>query len=371
MARPEGLLLPLGTPGRDSPCPWRKGLQRPLELVPRQVLPDGGLGAGGIPQFSPDHLGQRGGVSGAPRPPEPTAATHVPPRAPRPQSPEARRGQRPRRHRTILVATPVIPSESPLGRRLGLGLPSGPGDPGGSRRGGLRPAPPKALAQPRGTTLPRWLLQGSRHASVRGAAGREARVSPLPRAKAAPALQTHGLEAPACTTGAATRGASQLGGRPEARPLGLARGLGHMGSTRPVPRGRGTLPGQACGDQEPHSQGRVPGSTASSRPSRPPACPRRKAAATSRTAPGPGARPHPGPPPRPGPTRSASHCTSHGRWPSPPRSGHPRGCPGAAAPGSRAPPGPAGDGAQGQGPGDLQGRPSSLTVPFPLAPVTV
>lgn len=166
----------------------------------------------------------------------------------------------------------------------------------------------------------------------------------------------------------------QPAGRPEARPLGLARGLGHMGSTRPDPRGRGTLPGQACGDQEPHSlgrRGRVPGSTASSRPSRPPACPRRKAAATSRTAPGPGARPHPGPPPRPGPTRSASHCTSHGRWPSPPRSGHPRGCPGAAAPGSRAPPGPAGDGAQGQGPGDLQGRPSSLTVPFPLTPVTV
>lgn len=163
----------------------------------------------------------------------------------------------------------------------------------------------------------------------------------------------------------------QPAGRPEARPLGLARGLGHMGSTRPVPRGRGTLPGQACGDQEPHSQGRVPGSTASSRPSRPPACPHGKAAATSRTAPGPGARPHPGPPARPGPTRSASHCTSHGRWPSPPRSGHPRGCPGAAAPGSRAPPGPAGDGAQGQGPGDLQGRPSSLTVPFPLAPVTV
>lgn len=137
-----------------------------------------------------------------------------------------------------------------------------------------------------------------------GAAGREARVSPLPRAKAAPALQTHGLEAPACTTGAATRGASQLGGRPEARPLGLARGLGHMGSTRPDPRGRGTLPGQACGDQEPHSlgrRGRVPGSTASSRPSRPPACPHGKAAATSRTAPGPGARPHPRPPAQPGP----------------------------------------------------------------------
>lgn len=31
-------------------------LQRPLELVPRQVLPDGGLGAGGISQFSPDHV---------------------------------------------------------------------------------------------------------------------------------------------------------------------------------------------------------------------------------------------------------------------------------------------------------------------------
>lgn len=226
MARPEGLLLPLGTPGRDSPCPWRKGLQRPLELVPRQVLPDGGLGAGGIPQFSPDHLGQRGGVSGAPRPPEPTAATHVPPHAPRPQIPEARRGQRPRLHTTILVATPVIPSESPLGRRLGLGLPSGPGDPGGSRRGGLRPAPPKALAQPRGTTLPRWLLQGSRHASVRR--GREARVSPLPRAKAAPALQTHGLEAPACTTGAATRGASQLGGQ-KPDPWGWPQGWGTWG----------------------------------------------------------------------------------------------------------------------------------------------
>lgn len=90
MARPEGLLLPLGTPGRDSPCPWRKGLQRPLELVPRQVLPDGGLGAGSIPQFSPDHLGQRGGVSGVPPGPpslpRPRTCRHAPhvPRAPRP-----------------------------------------------------------------------------------------------------------------------------------------------------------------------------------------------------------------------------------------------------------------------------------------------
>jgi hypothetical protein len=31
-------------------------LQRPLELVTRQVLPDGGLGAGSISQFPPDHL---------------------------------------------------------------------------------------------------------------------------------------------------------------------------------------------------------------------------------------------------------------------------------------------------------------------------
>lgn len=31
-------------------------LQRPLELVTRQVLPDGGLGAGCVSQFPPDHL---------------------------------------------------------------------------------------------------------------------------------------------------------------------------------------------------------------------------------------------------------------------------------------------------------------------------
>lgn len=372
MARPEGLLLPLGTPGRDSPCPWRKGLQRPLELVPRQVLPDGGLGAGGIPQFSPDHLGQRGGVSGAP--PAPRAYRGHARAATRPTSPEPR-GQagtettsshnHPRGHtrhpERVATGAQARPRAAQWARRPRRQQ---------ERRAQTRPAEGPGPAP---GNHPPPLAPARVQARV-GAAGREARVSPLPRAKAAPALQTHGLEAPACTTGAATRGASQLGGRPEARPLGLARGLGHMGSTRPDPRGRGTLPGQACGDQEPHSlgrRGRVPGSTASSRPSRPPACPHGKAAATSRTAPGPGARPYPGPPPRPGPTRSASHCTSHGRWPSPPRSGHPRGCPGAAAPGSRAPPGPAGDGAQGQGPGDLQGRPSSLTVPFPLAPVTV
>lgn len=36
--------------------PGGAALQRPLELVPRQVLPDGGLGAGCVSQFSPDHL---------------------------------------------------------------------------------------------------------------------------------------------------------------------------------------------------------------------------------------------------------------------------------------------------------------------------
>lgn len=307
-------------------------------------------------------------------------APPAPPSLPRPRTcrhaPHVPRAPRPGGDRDRVVTEPSSwphPS-SRASRHWGAGsasgCPVGPATQEAAGEAGSDPPRGRPWPSPREPPSP----AGSCKGPGVGAAGRETKVSPLPRAKAAPALQTHGLEAPACTTGAATRSASQLGGRPEARPLGLARGLGHMGSTRPDPRGRGTLPGQACGDQEPHSlgrRGRVPGSTASSRPSRPPACPHGKAAATSRTAPGPGARPHPGPPARPGPTRSASHCTSHGRWPSPPRSGHPRGCPGAAAPGSRAPPGPAGDGAQGQGPGDLQGRPSSLTVPFPLAPVTV
>lgn len=50
VAQPEGPAAPSGDSGRGQ------ALQRPLELVPRQVLPDGGLGAGRILQFSPDHL---------------------------------------------------------------------------------------------------------------------------------------------------------------------------------------------------------------------------------------------------------------------------------------------------------------------------
>lgn len=43
-------------PGRARPRLCSAALQRPLELVPRQVLPDGGLGAGGVSQLPPDHL---------------------------------------------------------------------------------------------------------------------------------------------------------------------------------------------------------------------------------------------------------------------------------------------------------------------------
>lgn len=49
-------------------CP-PTGLQRALELVSRQVLPDGGLGAGGVPKLPPDHLkeGKEGTVRGRER----------------------------------------------------------------------------------------------------------------------------------------------------------------------------------------------------------------------------------------------------------------------------------------------------------------
>lgn len=80
VARPQGLPLPLRTPDRDSPHPRRKGLQRPLELVPRQVLPDGGLGAGGIPQFSPDHLRAEGRHEWGVHQPHPLAHAHTRPR---------------------------------------------------------------------------------------------------------------------------------------------------------------------------------------------------------------------------------------------------------------------------------------------------
>lgn len=46
-------------PRGASHVPGRAALQRPLELVPRQVLPDGGLGAGRVPQLPPDHLWAR------------------------------------------------------------------------------------------------------------------------------------------------------------------------------------------------------------------------------------------------------------------------------------------------------------------------
>lgn len=226
VARPEGLLLPLGTPGRDSPCPWRKGLQRPLELVPRQVLPDGGLGAGGIPQFSPDHLGQRGGVSGAPRPPR--AYRGHARAATRPTSPEPR-GQagtettlshnHPRGHtrhpERVATGAQARPRAAQWARRPRRQQ---------ERRAQTRPAEGPGPAP---GNHPPPLAPARVQARV-GAAGREARVSPLPRAKAAPALQTHGLEAPACTTGAATRGASQLGGQ-KPDPWGWPEGWGTWG----------------------------------------------------------------------------------------------------------------------------------------------
>lgn len=301
MARPEGLLLPLGTPGRDSPCPWRKGLQRPLELVPRQVLPDGGLGAGGIPQFSPDHLGQRGGVSGVPP---------GPPSLPRPHTcrhtPHVPRAPRPGRDRDRVVTQPSSwphPS-SRASRHWGAGSASGcPVGPATQEAAGEAGSDP-----PRGRPWPSPGEPPSPAGSCKGPGTRRCGGS---GGEGLPASTSKGSTGPAdpraggsCLHHRSGHKGRQPAGRPEARPLGLARGLGHMRSTRPVPRGRGTLPGQACGDQEPHSlgrRGRVPGSTASSRPSRPPACPHGKAAATSRTAPGPGARPHPRPPAQPGP----------------------------------------------------------------------
>lgn len=55
-----------------SPRPRGSGLQRPFELVPREMLPDGGLGAGSISQFPPDHLWGGGGtVRGRPAPSRP------------------------------------------------------------------------------------------------------------------------------------------------------------------------------------------------------------------------------------------------------------------------------------------------------------
>lgn len=39
--------------GAEGVAVW---LQRTLELVPREVLPDGQLGTGGVAQFSPHHL---------------------------------------------------------------------------------------------------------------------------------------------------------------------------------------------------------------------------------------------------------------------------------------------------------------------------
>lgn len=89
-----------GSPGRPAgPVHIHGGaaLQGSLELVPRQVLPDGGLGAGRIPQFSPDHL--RTGASceqkAHPKPtpwPVCTDRLTAPPNHPRPQSHGARRG---------------------------------------------------------------------------------------------------------------------------------------------------------------------------------------------------------------------------------------------------------------------------------------
>lgn len=61
-----------GSAPGPSPRPQGSGLQRPFELVPREMLPDGGLGAGGISQFPPDHLWGGGGtVRGRPAPRRP------------------------------------------------------------------------------------------------------------------------------------------------------------------------------------------------------------------------------------------------------------------------------------------------------------
>lgn len=89
-------------PGRKEPAARHKGqvhvhggaaLQRPFELVPREVLPDGGLGAGGISQFPPDHLwGGRGCCcegKAHPKPPLGACGHKLPSRSRSPVSPRA------------------------------------------------------------------------------------------------------------------------------------------------------------------------------------------------------------------------------------------------------------------------------------------
>lgn len=183
-------------------------LQRPFELVSRQVLPDGGLGAGGISQFSPDHLW--GGAScewrAHPKPAQGPVRTDCPIALQnhlRPESHGARRGHggcvRPRDPQSTSLH--VHPSQPHLPPRAGhiwgqtwpRGCPVGPTDPGGGRGGGFgAPHPKRGPGAPRD---PPSLLAPSRvqgdHAYWPGGSGDDAlppqrpREAQLPKAKAA------------------------------------------------------------------------------------------------------------------------------------------------------------------------------------------
>lgn len=140
-------------PGRKEPAARHKGqvhvrggaaLQRPFELVPREVLPDGGLGAGGISQFPPDHLWGGGGRcegKAHPEPPLGACGHRLPSRSRSPASPRAlgpgggtEETLRPGLCTPTLTTTLPTPTQITSVRPWPHGGPVGSTDPGG--RGG-------------------------------------------------------------------------------------------------------------------------------------------------------------------------------------------------------------------------------------------
>ena len=126
-------------PGRKEPAARHEGqvhvhggaaLQRPFELVPREVLPDGGLGAGGISQFPPDHLwgGRGAAVRGRPSPSRPwgPVGTDCPVAQDRlrPPEPWGREGAQRRPSGPVCARPPSPPHSPPRHRshRCGPGL---------------------------------------------------------------------------------------------------------------------------------------------------------------------------------------------------------------------------------------------------------
>lgn len=332
-------------------------LQRPLELVPRQVLPDGGLGAGGISQFSPDHLwgGARHKWSAHPKPthwPVHTPCLIALQKHPCPQTHGARKGNRPHeawRHSdqvcmSTLTTMPAILSRSPRGCRLGSQLSSGAHRPRRGVQNTLPPERPGSAPVGHPSLLAPVRVQRNDTYWPGGSPSQaDSEAAHLLEAKAAPALQAHRAEGPACTSSLSTTCAAsshqghQQAGKPEPD-------MGDQGRTRPEIRDPVFCEGRSAVKI---GQG-SPGPSASSQPSH-----------TARLWPHSQVRPrtpplHQGPSPAPG---SASRCTSRGRWPSPSRSGPPHSCPGAAGPSSRAPPGPAGNRSQGRGRGHQASHP--------------